>query len=59
MLTSGSRTLATALNGWHQKFMWALLIVVGFHVAAALVHLFYYRDDVMRRMLPGLPAGKK
>jgi cytochrome b561 len=43
------------LDGWHQNFMWALLFVAGLHVAAAFVHLFYYRDGVMRRMLPGEP----
>jgi len=31
----------------------ALLIAIGVHVAAALVHIFIYRDRVMRRMLPG------
>jgi cytochrome b561 len=36
--------------------MWALLVVAGLHVAAALVHVFYYRDAVMRRMLPGATA---
>jgi cytochrome b561 len=56
MLTSGSRPLVKALDGWHQNFMWALIVVVGLHVAAALAHLFYYRDGVMRRMLPGEPA---
>lgn len=55
MLTSKSQPLVKALNGWHQNFMWALLIVAGLHVASALVHLFYYRDGVMRRMLPGEP----
>jgi cytochrome b561 len=53
MLTGGDRALVKALNGWHQNFMWALLVLAGLHVAAALVHLFYYRDGVMRRMLPG------
>jgi cytochrome b561 len=52
MLTAGDPALAKTLDGWHQNFMWALLIVAGLHVAAALVHLFYYRDGVMRRMLP-------
>ena len=51
MLTAGNRTLVQTLNGWHQNFVWALLIVAGMHVAAAFVHLFYYRDGVMRRML--------
>ena len=56
MLTSGDRALVKALDGWHQNFMWALLIVAGLHVGAAFVHLFYYRDGVMRRILPGAPA---
>lgn len=56
MLTGGSRTLVKTLNGWHQNFMWALLVVIGLHVASALVHLFFYRDGVMRRMLPGNAA---
>jgi cytochrome b561 len=30
-----------------------LLVVIGLHVAAALAHLFIYRDRVMQRMLPG------
>lgn len=55
MLTSSNRALVKTLNGWHQNFMWALLIVAGMHIAAAAVHLFYYRDGVMRRMLPGEP----
>jgi cytochrome b561 len=28
------------------------LILIGVHVAAALIHLLYYRDGVMQRMLP-------
>jgi cytochrome b561 len=31
-----------------------LLVAIGLHVAAALVHAFIYRDRVMQRMLPGL-----
>ena len=56
MLTSGNRALVKVLDGWHQNFMWALLVVAGLHVAAAFVHLFYCRSGVMRRMLPGAPA---
>ncbi len=55
MLTSGDRALVKALDGWHQNFMWALLVVAALHVVTAFVHLFYYRDGVMRRMLPGEP----
>lgn len=56
MLTPGNRALVKALDGWHQNIMWALLIVVGLHIIGAFVHLFYYRDGVMRRMLPGKPG---
>ena len=41
------------INGWHQYLEWALLIVIGLHVLAALTHLFIYRDRIMQRMLPG------
>lgn len=52
MLISGNRALVKVLNGWHQNFMWALLVVIGLHFIAALMHLLYYRDGVMIRMLP-------
>jgi cytochrome b561 len=58
MLTVGNRTLVRALDGWHQNFMWALLVLAGLHTAAAFVHFLYYRDGVMRRMLPGEGATK-
>jgi cytochrome b561 len=40
------------IDGWHQITEWALLIAIGFHVAAALAHMFIYRDRIMQRMLP-------
>jgi cytochrome b561 len=52
MLTSENRELLKAIDGWHQIFEWTLLILIGVHVLAAFVHLFYYRDGVIRRMLP-------
>jgi cytochrome b561 len=42
------------IDGWHQIAEWMLLITIGFHVAAALAHIFIYRDRIMQRMLPGL-----
>jgi cytochrome b561 len=27
-------------------------VVIGIHVAAAMVHMFIYRDRIMQRMLP-------
>jgi cytochrome b561 len=42
-----------AIDGLHQVMEWALLVMIGIHVAAALAHLFVYRDRVLQRMLPG------
>jgi cytochrome b561 len=44
MLTHGNRSLVRAFDGWHQNFMWALLVMAGLHIAAAFVHVFYYRN---------------
>jgi cytochrome b561 len=54
MLTGANRALVRQLDGWHQTFEWALLLLIGVHVASAFVHLFYYRDRIMPRMLPRL-----
>jgi cytochrome b561 len=53
MLTAGDSALGRAIGRWHETAEWTLLIVVGIHVAAALVHLLIHRDRVMQRMLPG------
>jgi cytochrome b561 len=36
----------------HQYLAWAILVLVGLHVAAAAYHQFLRRDDVVSRMLP-------
>lgn len=41
----------TAMNV-HSKLAWAMLILAGLHVAAALKHHFVDRDDVLARMVP-------
>ena len=53
MLASDNAAAGKAIDGLHQAAEWALLAVIGIHVAAALAHLFIYRDRVMQRMLPG------
>jgi cytochrome b561 len=53
MLASESRAGIHAIDGLHQISEWALLIVIGAHVASALAHLFIFRDRVLQRMLPG------
>ncbi len=54
MLGSASPAGIKAIDGLHQAAEWSLLVLIGFHIAAALVHIFGYRDGVMRRMLPNL-----
>jgi cytochrome b561 len=53
MLSSQNEATGKAIDGLHQASEWALLVVIGIHVAAALAHLFIYRDRIMQRMLPG------
>jgi len=52
MLTAQNSPLGQAIGRWHANLGWAFLILVGVHVATAFLHLFYYRDRVMQRMLP-------
>jgi cytochrome b561 len=53
MLSGENPAAIRIINHWHQKFEWTLLILIGLHVVAALVHIFIYRNRVMQRMLPG------
>jgi cytochrome b561 len=53
MLASENAAAGKAIDGLHQAMGWALLAVIGIHVASALVHIFIYRDRIMQRMLPG------
>lgn len=50
LVAQGSPT-GRAIGGIHEGIVWVLLAVIGMHVAAALVHVFVYRDRVMQRML--------
>jgi cytochrome b561 len=52
VLASKSDAGLHAIDGWHQVMEWSLLIVIGIHVAAAMAHIFIYRDRIMQRMLP-------
>lgn len=46
----GDRALRRSINGWHGTAANAILIVAGFHAAAALFHHFVLRDDKLVRM---------
>jgi cytochrome b561 len=52
-LVAEGSPLGRTIGGWHETLTWVLLVLVGIHIAAALLHLFVYRDRVMKRMLPG------
>ena len=52
--TEGS-LLANAIGKWHGTMEWALLLVIGAHVAAAIAHTFIFHDQIMQRMLPEKP----
>jgi cytochrome b561 len=53
MLGSDNAEAGKVIDGLHQAMEWSLLVMIGMHVAVALVHLFIYRDRIMQRMLPG------
>jgi cytochrome b561 len=53
LMAQGS-AVGRAVGEVHQYIIWALLALALIHVAAALMHLFVYRDGVMRRMLPSI-----
>jgi cytochrome b561 len=55
MLTSEGSLLAKSIGKWHGAMEWALLSLVGAHVAAAMAHTFIFRDRIMQRMLPTNP----
>jgi cytochrome b561 len=52
MLAAESSAGVHAIEGWHQVAELLLLIVICIHVAAAMAHIFIYRDRIMQRMLP-------
>jgi cytochrome b561 len=48
--------LARSIGNWHGTMEWALLLVIGAHVTAAMAHTFIFRDRIMQRMLPEKPT---
>lgn len=55
MLPTEGSLLANYLGKWHGTMEWALLLVIGAHMAAAMAHTFIFRDRIMQRMLPEKP----
>ena len=53
-LPGSDRALHRMIAGWHALAANAVVIVAGFHAAAALGHHYVLRDDVLARMAPFL-----
>lgn len=53
MLSGANPAAIKSIDGLHQAAEWTLLALIVLHVGSALLHLFHYRDGVMKRMLPG------
>jgi cytochrome b561 len=51
-LVAPDKELKHTLRDLHSTLAWALIIMVSLHVLAALLHHFYYKNNVLRRMLP-------
>lgn len=51
----GDKALRSLIGDWHGTAANAILILAGIHAAAALVHHFYLKDGVLKRMLPARP----
>ena len=45
---------AKPLRAWHARIANAGYALIGLHAAAALVHHYVFRDNVLARMLPRL-----
>ncbi|MDE3059731.1 MAG: cytochrome b [Pseudomonadota bacterium] len=51
-LVAPDKALKHDLQELHETLAWVLIVAVTLHVLAALLHHFYYKDNVLRRMLP-------
>ncbi len=54
-LTSANQELANQVLAVHASLAWLLIVLVIGHAGMALFHYFVRKDNVLRRMLTGLP----
>jgi cytochrome b561 len=52
-LVAPDNDLSESMKALHHRLAWVLLALVGLHVAAALKHRLWDRDEVLQSMLPG------
>lgn len=55
-LTSRSEGLANQILAIHMSVAWLLIVLIIGHAGMALFHYFVRKDNVLRRMLTGLPT---
>jgi cytochrome b561 len=58
-LIEKNKELGALFKEMHEVGLWLFVIVITIHASAALLHHFYYKDDVLLRMLPTKPAKKE
>lgn len=58
VLVARNKELAALLHEVHQTTAYCLLGLIGCHAAAALIHHFVLRDDVLKAMLPSASSVK-
>ncbi len=51
-LVAPDKEFGKNMNELHEALAWILIVLITLHVLAALLHHFYYRDNILRRMLP-------
>lgn len=51
-LVAPDKELAKILNERHEFIGWTIVALLAAHVGAALLHHFYYKDNILKRMLP-------
>lgn len=51
-LLEKNEELAKILSERHFQIGWTIVALLVAHVGAALLHHFYYRDNILKRMLP-------
>ena len=50
------RPFRRMVSGWHHWCAHTLMVLAVLHASMALVHHYVWRDDILRRMWPGLAA---
>jgi len=57
-LLGRDKALGKQLEELHSALNIGLLVLIGVHAAAAFMHHFFHKGDILRRMLPGRPFSK-